>query len=94
MEDSYSAHDLHVAGLDFATHYYVADPSYGCGCGDDAADLDFGCDYFSVYADPVLGYDCAFYPCFYYDSDSSSSCERAEILTTEKVLLSFPRKKN
>lgn len=52
--DSCSAHDSHDVGPDFWTHYYVDDPSYGCG--DDAADLGFGSDYFSVYADPGLDY--------------------------------------
>ena len=55
MEDSCSSHDPHDDGPDFATHYYVDDPSYGYG--DDAADLDFGCDCFSVYTDPDLDYD-------------------------------------
>lgn len=115
---SCNAHHLPGASPDFETHYYDDGPGYGYG--DDAADLDFGSDYFSVYADPGLDYDyrwkelftlvknqpisssrqciafpgifpfivilktqqspkrltCAFYPCFYYGSDSSSSCER------------------
>lgn len=52
--DSGSAHDSHDVGPDFWTHYYVDDPSYGCD--DDAADLGFGSDYFSVYAGPGLDY--------------------------------------
>ena len=53
--DSCSVHDPHDASLDFVTHYYVDDPSYGCG--GDAADLDFGSDYFSACDDPSLDYD-------------------------------------
>lgn len=53
--DSCSVHDPHDASLDFVTHYYVDDPSYGCG--GDAADLDFGSDYFSACDDPGLDYD-------------------------------------
>lgn len=53
--DSCSVHDPHDASLDFVTHYYVDDPSYGFG--GDAADLDFGSDYFSACDDPGLDYD-------------------------------------
>lgn len=49
--DSCSEHDPHAACPDFGTHYYVDDPSYGCG--DDAADLDC----FSADADPGPDYD-------------------------------------
>lgn len=52
--DSCSAHDPHDAGLDFVTHC-VDDPS--CGCGDDAADLDFGSDCLSACDDPGPGLD-------------------------------------
>lgn len=76
MENSYSVLGPHDAGPDFVTHYYADGPSFGCGYGDDAGVLDFGSDCFSAYAGPGLGCDCAFYPCFCYGSDSSSSCER------------------
>ena len=53
--DSCSVHDPHDASLDFVTDYCVDDPSYGFG--GDAADLDFGSDYFSACDDPGLDYD-------------------------------------